>query len=234
MVVRQNDMNFWFGLPVGQTNSIYLIKFHIISFNKIYILVCAIWELLWCFYLMKYVTVFFEATEFNVSLVKTYMYIYKFLYFFRFFYLLKEKYMHMYLPARGARNGTHVPLRPFYMQWVAHWQTSMASEWITVQMFNAKTQEEFLPQLPTMESFLDAFRNTSAMLWIRAAQLLNWISKELWFVGVQILRRQSKIMAKCQLERVLLLWRKQNQRRQMTKYQTTLIPNCRGNLTKNL
>lgn len=63
---------------------------------------------------MKYVTVFFEATEFNVSLVKT------FSYFFRFFYLLKEKYMHMYLPARGARNGTHVPLRPFYMQWVAH------------------------------------------------------------------------------------------------------------------
>lgn len=142
--------------------------------------------------------------------------------------------MHMYLPARGARSGTLVPLRPFYMQWVVRWQTSMASEWITVQMFNAKTQEEFLPQLPTMESFLAVFRNTSATLWIRAARLLNWISKELLFVGVQILRRRSKITAKCQLERVLLLKRMQNQRAQVTKYQTMLIPNCRKNFTKIL
>lgn len=44
-------------------------------------------------------------------------------------------------------------------------------------MFNAKTREEFLPLLQTMESFSAAFRNTSATLWIRAARLLNWISK---------------------------------------------------------
>lgn len=140
--------------------------------------------------------------------------------------------MHMYLPAKGARNGTHVPQRPFYMELVARWRTSMASEWITVQMFNAKTREEFLPQLQTMESFSAAFRNTSAMLWIRAARLLNWISKGLLFVGVQILRRRSKITAKCQLERVLLLKRMQNQRAQVTKSQTISIQNCRKNLTK--
>lgn len=70
MIVRPNNMNLLFGL--GQTNNIYLIKFH-----KIYIPVCAIfmgtpldvfisWNVLLCF---------FKATESNLSLV-THIHVY--------------------------------------------------------------------------------------------------------------------------------------------------------------